>query len=120
MGLYVRSRHAFHHQLELRERNPETETVYIELSCSDTGQGIGAEAINKIFDPFFTTKKKGKGTGMGLAITYGIVKEYGGIITVDSQLGKGSTFKVYIPRIREETAPVSICEAIVPTGKEMH
>lgn len=67
------------------------------VSISDTGPGIPAENLGKIFDPFFTTKPVGEGTGLGLSITYGIITRHGGRITVESSLGCGSTFTVYIP-----------------------
>lgn len=70
---------------------------YIALRVSDTGTGIRDEIKDKIFDPFFTTKATGKGTGLGLAMVYGIVKEHGGAINVQSRLGEGTTFEVYLP-----------------------
>ena len=75
---------------------------YVELTISDTGVGIGPDIIEKIFDPFFTTKEVGKGTGMGLSITYGIIKSYGGAIRVESTVGQGTTFHIYFPVIQEE------------------
>jgi two-component system NtrC family sensor kinase len=77
------------------QTNPQKE--FIEIMVSDTGVGISKENINKIFDPFFTTKDVGHGTGLGLAISYGIIKSHKGTITVDSEVGKGSTFQVRIP-----------------------
>lgn len=74
---------------------------YLQLTVSDTGGGIGSDVIEKIFDPYFTTKEIGNGTGMGLAIIHGIAKDFGGTITVESQLGKGTTFHVYLPIVKK-------------------
>jgi two-component system, NtrC family, sensor kinase len=71
----------------------------IEVVFSDTGTGISEENLEKIFDPFFTTKETGHGVGLGLAISYGIIKEHGGTISVDSEIGKGTTFIVRLPII---------------------
>ena len=68
-----------------------------EVSFTDTGCGISKEHLSKLFDPFFTTKETGKGTGLGLAISYGIVQSHGGDIEVESQMGKGSTFRIKLP-----------------------
>lgn len=92
---------------------------YLELVISDTGHGIPRELLSKIFDPYFTTKGKNEGTGLGLAVVHGIVKNFGGHISVYSEPGKGATFNIYLPRIESphKTEEQSVSPTY-PTGTE--
>ena len=91
---------------------------YTKLAVSDSGHGISPEVIDRIFDPFFTTKDRSEGTGMGLAVVHGIIKGYGGEITVESEPGKGATFNVFIPRVKTVAADEPEITTELPVGNE--
>jgi CheY-like chemotaxis protein len=91
---------------------------YIQLMVKDTGIGMSFDVMKRVFEPFFTTREVGKGTGMGLAVIYGIVKDLEGAITVESELGKGSTFRVLLPKSRTDEKEEQPQTARVPKGME--
>jgi two-component system, cell cycle sensor histidine kinase and response regulator CckA len=90
---------------------------YVRVEVEDTGSGIAPEIIDKIFDPFYTTKDIGKGTGLGLSTVYGIVKQTGGFIFVESELGKGTIFRIFLPRyipVADDLAVPQLPETTAP------
>ena len=100
LNLFLNARDAMTDGGALRIRTESMDSK-IEITVQDTGTGINRENIKKIYDPFFTTKAVGKGTGLGLAVSYGIVQEHGGNISVESKVGQGTAFKLELPLVRK-------------------
>ena len=103
-----------------RQHPPAVPGPYILLRISDTGKGMDAETLSHIFEPFFTTKAQGKGTGLGLATVYGIIKQSGGFIWVASELDQGTTFEIYFPRVNDpiDVAPSRTRDEVSVRGTE--
>ena len=105
---------------DLRDEPELSPGAYVLLSVQDTGSGMSAEVRRHLFEPFFTTKEQGKGTGLGLAMCYGFVKQSGGHIRVESELGRGSRFNIYLPRAEEgmDSEAAALASEVPPRGDE--
>jgi CheY-like chemotaxis protein len=105
---------------EVRGRAPAKPGPYIAVVVADTGTGISPENLRHIFDPFFSTKTREKGTGLGLSSVFGIVSAHAGFINVESTLGKGTLFTVFLPAIKEQAAvPTVVAEPETPGHGEL-
>ncbi len=91
---------------------------FVKLSVRDSGEGISPDILEKVFEPYFTTKEFGTGSGMGLAVVYGIVKKCKGAIDIKSTVGEGTTFEVLFPKIDEEASAKEKKEGELPKGNE--
>jgi two-component system cell cycle sensor histidine kinase/response regulator CckA len=96
--LTIRTRNVHAAECEAYDKREMTPADYVLVEIEDSGTGIEPEVMKKIFEPFFTTKEVGKGTGLGLSMVYGIVKQTGGFIFCDSEVGKGTIFRIFLPR----------------------
>ncbi|MEP6706774.1 MAG: response regulator [Pyrinomonadaceae bacterium] len=116
--LTIETRNVVHSE-EYALRHAALAGPYVMLAVSDTGCGMDAAIQPRVFDPFFTTKASGQGTGLGLATVYGIVKQSGGNIWFYSEVGHGSTFKIYLPRVDESSEEEAVVSSSLPKGTEL-
>jgi hypothetical protein len=91
---------------------------FLQLAVSDGGSGMTPDVLERVFEPFFTTRPQGEGTGMGLAVVHGIVHRHGGIVTAESEPGRGSTFRVYLPVVATPATRADAADTPLPRGTE--
>ena len=111
----ISSRNVYLGETQLITMPEGREGEFVRISVTDNGSGMPPEVLSKIFEPFFTTKEQGKGTGLGLATSFGIVQQHGGWITCDSVVGTGTTFHIFLPRCTE-VEPVEVAGPVAPVG----
>ncbi|WP_311027831.1 cell cycle histidine kinase CckA [Mesorhizobium koreense] len=120
--LTIRTKNVAAAECEAYNKRELTSADYVLVEIVDSGTGIEPEVLKKIFEPFFTTKEVGKGTGLGLSMVYGIVKQTGGFIFCDSEVGKGTTFRIFLPRHVAQAgavdAEVAADQAVAPKAQE--
>jgi two-component system cell cycle sensor histidine kinase/response regulator CckA len=110
--LTLRSGHATLYRKQVHGRETIAPGRYVTITVQDTGTGIPPELMGRVFDPFFTTRRAEGGTGLGLATAHGIISQTGGFLTVESEVGRGTMFRIYLPR--EETDPMAADPGAAP------